>query len=203
MHIDFFVEEISTEYFLESILPKILITDFSYKIHPYQGKQDLLKRLPYRLRGLNKWIPVDHKIFVLIDRDNDDCHQLKENFEEAALNTGLKTKSKPDENGQYQIINRIAIEELEAWYFGDIQALNSAYPRIDINLDKKAPYRDPDAIRGGTWEKLVRELRKKGYKEEITKTKLAQNVSVYMNPSRNSSHSFQVFRDGLISLVNQ
>ena len=40
------------------------------------------------------------------------------------------------------------IEELEAWFFGDIAAIHAAYPRISIHLGGRANYRDPDAITG-------------------------------------------------------
>lgn len=50
----------------------------------------------------------------------------------------------------FQVLNRLAIEELEAWFFGDVAALHSAYPRVPSTLGRRSRYRDPDAIRGGT-----------------------------------------------------
>ena len=186
MHIDFIVEEPSAEYFLESIIPKIFMDDISYKIHTHQCKQDLLNKLPNRLKGYSKWIPDDTKIFILVDNDTNNCHKLKEKLELAAINAGLYTKSKPSDDGQYQVTNRIAIEELEAWFWGDLQALKCAYPRISMNLDKKEGFRNPDAIKGGTWEALERELQRKGYyKEGLRKQQLSQDVSKYIQPLLN------------------
>ncbi|MGD0827532.1 MAG: DUF4276 family protein [Desulfobaccales bacterium] len=54
-----------------------------------------------------------------------------------------------------QVLNRIAIEELESWFFGDGIALKTAYPGIPETLDKKSKYRNPDAIER-TWEALER-----------------------------------------------
>lgn len=34
----------------------------------------------------------------------------------------------------WQLVNRIAIEELEAWYFGDWEAVRTAYPRIPSTI---------------------------------------------------------------------
>ena len=48
------------------------------------------------------------------------------------------------------------IEELEAWFFGDIAAIHAVYPRVSIHLGSRANFRDPDAIPGGTWEALER-----------------------------------------------
>lgn len=87
-------------------------------------------------------------------------------------------------------MNRIAIEELEAWFFGDIQALRAAYPRLSANLGQRERYRDPDAIPGGTWECLERELRQVGYhKGGLQKIALARDVARHMQPERNRSQS--------------
>ena len=52
---------------------------------------------------------------------------------------------------RFQVLNRIAVEELEAWFFGDVQAIHQAYERVSSSLIVKSAYRDPDAIKGGTW----------------------------------------------------
>ena len=52
----------------------------------------------------------------------------------------------------FQLVNRLAVEELEAWFFGDVDAMATAYPRVPRTLAQRAPYRDPDRIKGGTWE---------------------------------------------------
>jgi len=48
----------------------------------------------------------------------------------------------------WQVVNRIAIEELEAWYFGNWPAVVATYPNVPENIPGKAPYRNPDAIAG-------------------------------------------------------
>ena len=117
--------------------------------------------------------------------------------------SGLLTRSSPGAERRFQVSVRLAIEELEAWFFGDTGALCSAYPGLPVSLASQAPYRDPDAIRGGTWEALERELQKAGYHQGgLAKIKAAREISFYMDPARNRSRSFQVFRDGLIGLVS-
>jgi len=202
MHIEFLVEEPSAEAALCNLVPKILGQDLSFKVHSYQGKPDLLKKLLPRLRGYKTWMPGNWRIVVLIDADEEDCRVLKDNLEKKAQDAGLITKSRRRGGSYFQVLNRLAIEELEAWFFGDMDAVRSSYPDISVNLGKKAKYRNPDAIRGGTWEALEREFKRVGYfSSGMSKILVAREVSVHMEPERNRSMSFQVFRQGLLDLV--
>jgi Domain of unknown function (DUF4276) len=200
MHVEFLVEEPSAEAALLNIVPKML-QDVTFRIHPFQGKQDLLNKLLPRLKGYRNWLPEDWKIVVLVDADDEDCKELKVKLEEKAETAGLMTKSRRAGAAYFQVLNRLAIEELEAWFFGDIDALHAVYPRVSLNLGKKANYRDPDAVRGGTWEALEWELKKAGYfRGGFSKISVARDVSVNMVPERNRSKSFQVFHEGLLTL---
>ncbi len=132
----------------------------------------------------------------------DDCLQLKSLLEQIALNSRLTTKSTPDSLGNFLLLNRTAIEELESWYFGDAKAIKRAYPNIKSNIEKQAKYREPDKIIN-TWETLERLLNRYGYyKSGLPKTDVARTISTFMTPDENRSRSFQVFRDGLLSVVN-
>ena len=95
MHFEFLVEEESAETALHNLVPKIVGPDISYDIRVFQGKFDLLKKLPERLRGYRPWLPDDWLIIVLLDRDREDCLQLKAKMEEIARKEGLSTKSNP------------------------------------------------------------------------------------------------------------
>lgn len=204
MHVEFLVEELSLKVALDNLLPKILPDDeeITFDIHDFQGKQNLLDKLPKRLRGYRKWLPDDWRIVILIDRDKQDCIALKKQLETIAKNADFTTKTAAVNELQFQVLNRIIIEELEAWFFGDIEAICTAYPKISSNLATKAKYRDPDAITGGTWEALERELRSY-YPEGLNKLMVAREISQYMHPERNHSKSFQVFVDGLSKLIVQ
>jgi len=202
MHIEFLVEEPSAEAALSNILPKVFGPTTSFAIHPYQGKQDLLKKLPSRFRGYKTWLPEDWRIVVLIDADNEDCRQLKARLEDISRDSNLLTKSATGNRFNFQVLNRLAIEELEAWFFGDVEALHSTYPRISLNLRNKAKYRDPDSIAGGTWEALERELKRVGYYSGgLSKISAAREISMHMVPECNRSHSFQIFRQGLLEII--
>jgi hypothetical protein len=202
MHIEFLVEEYSAEAALKNLLPSILSEETTFAIRPFSGKQDLLSQLPKRLKGYRKWLPEDGRIVVLVDRDRENCRTLKATLEEAAKKAGFITKSGAHGRGGFEVINRLAIEEMEAWYFGDPAALKKAYPRLPDTIGRKALYRNPDAIAGGTWEALERILKQSGYYlSGIPKVETARKVSKYMDPDRNISKSFQVFRDALRELT--
>jgi hypothetical protein len=202
IHLEALVEEPSMEAALHNLLPKI-VPAINFRIITFQGKKDLLKQLPARLRGYARWIPAEYRIVVLIDEDRQDCQELKMMLESAARQAGLMTKTAAQADGSFQVLNRIVIEELEAWFCGDIEALRLAYPNIPASLSQRAPYRHPDAILGGTWETLERVLQKAGYfKAGLAKKELAQTVSHYMQPERNHSPSFQTFCRGLVALVD-
>jgi len=181
---------------LRVLLPRLL-GGLSFEVHPYQGKDDLLKRLPERLKGYSAWLPDDYRIVVIVDRDDDDCVALKQRLEQMATDAGLRSRTNADGRA-YQVVNRLAIEELEAWYFGDWDAVRAAYPRVSETIPSQAKYRDPDAIAGGTWEAFERVLKRAGYFQTgLRKIEAARAVAEYWRPDVNRSRSFQVFRDVL------
>ena len=203
MHIKFFLEEPSAEEALRHILPKILSPHVICIFRVFEGKEDMLEELPNHLKG-HQWIPDDWRLIVLIDEDRKDCHELKAELEQAAHEAGFMTKSSAGPNEDFQVVNRLAIEELEAWFFGDVEALHAAYPRISQNLQHQAKYRNPDAVPGGTYEALERLLIEKNYyTKRISKPTVAQNIAQHMVPSRNRSKSFQVFVEGLKACVGE
>lgn len=193
-----FVEEESAEAALQSILPKLL-PESELQIIRFQGKQNMLRNLLARLRGFKSWLPENYLLLVLVDRDSDDCRELKAQLENIAKRAGLVSKSAARGRSRFQIVNRIAIEELESWFFGDWEAVRRVYAKAPATIPSQAQYRDPDAISGGTWEALERILQSKGYFESgLRKIELARSVAPYMEPTRNNSRSFQVFRDAIV-----
>ncbi len=201
-HIEFLVEEPSMEAALRELLPRI-IGDMSFAIYPHQCKEDLLTSLPKRLRGYSSWIPQGYCIVVVVDGDDDDCLELKERLEESARGAGLISRSRSG-NQPYQVVNRIAIEELEAWFFGDWNAVCTAYPNVNPNIPRKQGFRDPDQITGGTWEALERVLMRAGhFKTGLRKIEASRSIGKYMDPTRNRSRSFQKFRDALMEITSR
>lgn len=188
----FLVEEPSMEQFLEMLLAETFPRD-SFEIHAFQGKPDLERKLGNRLRGFARWMPDTWKIIVLVDRDNDDCEQLKARLMAEALATGLRWKS-PTEPTAWQVAGRIAIEELEAWFFGDWEAVRKAYPRVPPNVASGKSFREPDSISGGTWEAFERTLQRAGYfRTGLLKVEAARSIGKYFRPDVNRSQSFRAF----------
>ncbi len=188
---------------LRLLLPKML-ANTSFEIYPYQCKDELLQRLPERLRGYARWLPRNWRIIVLVDRDNDDCHELKTSLEECSSRAGFVTKTRARIEGTpYIVINRIVIEELEAWYFGDWAAVQAAYPNVPAGIPGRTKYRNPDSIKGGTWEAFERILRRRGhFSGGLRKIEAARSIVPHMDPERNRSRSFQVFHEALREMIS-
>lgn len=195
------VEEESAEAALHSILPRLL-PESEFQIIRFQGKQDMLRNLPARLRGYSSWLPENWSILVLIDRDNDDCMELKGRLEAMARDARLSTKSSVQAGTRFQVALRIVIEELESWFFGDWEAVRAGYPRVSATTPNKERFRDPDGITGGTWEAMEQVLQRAGYyKSGLGKIELARTVAQYMDPARNKSRSFQAFHEAITASV--
>lgn len=194
MHLELLVEEVSAEAALIHLLPRIVEVHVTFAIHSHHGKTDLLNKLPGRLQGYRSWIPADWRIIVLVDEDRADCRELKGQLEIAATKAGFFTRGTAPSGQAYQLVNRIAVEELEAWFFGDVPAIAAAYPGVSPNLGKQAKYRNPDQIGGGTWEALERVLKRAGhYRGGLAKIEAAREIAQHMDPGRNTSPSFRAF----------
>ena len=152
------------------------------------------------MQAYRKWIPSDWRIVVLVDEDRQDCRELKERMERFALDAGFATKSSPV-SGNFCVLNRIAIEELEAWFLGDVDAVVAAYPRAHPGMLQKPRFQDPDSVTGGTAEALQRVLKRAGYyRGGMPKIEVARTISALMDPARNRSRSFKHFWSGLQAL---
>lgn len=199
-HIELLVEEPSMEAALRILLPKML-GELSFEIHPYQGKNDLLSNLHARLLGYAKWLPSTWRIVVVVDRDDENCRKLKARIDQMVAAAGLMPRSRATDK-RFEVLTRLAIEELEAWYFGDWAAVSAAYPGVPPTIPAQEKYRDPDAIAGGTWEALERILQKARYfPVGLAKIEAARSIAKHMVPERNNSRSFQVFRDALAEMA--
>ena len=102
---------------------------------------------------------------------------------------------------------RIAIEEMEAWYFGDRQALTMAYPKAKVDVLQR--YTQDSVC--GTWELLADAIypggsvaiKKAGWPlPGQIKCEWAERIGPLLEPERNVSPSFGKLRDGLRRLVS-
>lgn len=185
------------EAFLRALLPRLLPQDRTFEVHAFQGKSDLLGKLEARLRAYAAWLPANWRVVVVVDRDDDDCRVLKRQLETVSARVGLRTRTRAG-NAQWQLVNRIAIEELEAWYFGDWDAVRAAYPRVPGTVPRRQAFRDSDAVVGGTWEAFERVLQRHGYfKGGLAKIDAARAIGAHIAHERARSRSFAVFCEAI------
>lgn len=129
-----FTEERSAKVMLESLLPRLLPeANCSFICVAFEGKQDLEKQLPIKLRG---WRSPDTRFIVLRDQDSGRCKATKRRLLGICV-----AANKPD------VLVRIACRELESWYFGDLAAVEAALEIGGLShLMAKSKYRNPDGI---------------------------------------------------------
>ena len=77
------VEEPSAQEAMRFLLPNMIGDRAAFKVINMRNKSRLLRDLPARLRAYRKRIDQGEalRIIVLVDRDQDDCEQLKRDLE--------------------------------------------------------------------------------------------------------------------------
>lgn len=190
--------------FLSELLPRYLDPAILWRPIDYGSKWQMLRVLPNRLRGYANYGPAYRpRVLVLIDRDEYNCLALKATLESHTAQCGLTSIRQRAIGGDFDVVNRIVIEELEAWFFGDFAALEAGWPGMGRRANK-ASYRDPDAIVGGTHEALFRALKSAGHLsglDRLPKIETARQMGRLMVPDQNRSHSFRQFWAGLSALA--
>lgn len=179
----FMLEEESMKVLLDILLTKILPKDIKFLCIPHQGKQDLEKSIPRKLRA---WQSPDTTFVIVRDKDGADCIELKKRLVNLCA-----------EAGRSDSLVRIACHELESWFLGDLDAVECAFALKNIaNQQKNRKYKDPDKLSNASQEleKLV-----KGYR----KVSGAKKIAAYMSINQNRSHSFNCFVKGIHQLTQQ
>jgi hypothetical protein len=106
----FLLEEESAKAMLEGLLPRLVggRTHVQPRYIVFEGKQDLESNLTKRLRH---YLNPKAKFIVLRDQDRDDCRKVKH-----SLMALCRKANRP-------AVIRIACHELEAYYLGDLLAV--------------------------------------------------------------------------------
>ncbi len=213
MHIEILVEDSSGQTLLETLVPKILGAQgdpHTWRIHFYKGigripknlngggdpaKRILLDQLPKLLRGYGRTPGID-AVVVVLDSDRRDCVDFLAELKAVAAGC----------NPAPNTLFRIAVEEMEAWYFGDRQALLTAYPRAKADVLNR--YQQDSVCE--TWERLAdaiypggsAAIKKAGWPlPGQVKHEWAEKIGPLLEPDQNISPSFGKLRDGLRRLA--
>ena len=122
---------------LLNVLLHRLFPGLPFRCIEHEGKQDLEKNVPRKLRA---WREPGVRFVVMRDQDSADCHMVK-----------ARLKARCNEGGRADALVRVVCHELEAWYLGDVDSLAGAYPasagRLRRELGRRR-YRDPDTVVG-------------------------------------------------------
>jgi len=129
----FFLEERSAVEMIKGLLPRLRPKPLFYRCIVFEGKQDLEKQLPRKLRG---WRTPNTRFIVIRDQDQSDCKTLKQNLQAICKKAGKR-----------DVVVRIACRELESWYLADLKAVEAGLgiPNL-LRLQNTKKYRNPDEI---------------------------------------------------------
>jgi hypothetical protein len=180
----FLLEESSLENVLKEILPRLIPAKISYICISHQGKQDLAKSIPIKLKAFCNF--PDTKFIIVHDQDSHDCHELKKQLLKICRDAG---------NSQPLI--RIICHELESWFLGDLAAVEKAYDFKPNSLSRQQnnrKYRDPDRLNSAKQE--LQRLVKEYYAGTHSK-----RIAPHLSLTKNTSRSFQTFLQGLKNVV--
>ena len=172
----FLLEEYSMKALLDGLLPR-LFPNLSFLCLPHEGKGDLEKSIPRKLRG---WQEPGVRFVIVRDNDRGDCKILKEHLRELCL------------VGQEEhCLIRLACQELEAWYLGEPDALAEVFKKESLRkIGSRARFRRPDAVPFPATElaKLV---------PQYQKVSGSRALADHLTRERNCSPSFHAMMDGV------
>ena len=163
-------EEPSAKDLLDGLLPRLLPAGWTFRCIPYEGKQDLEKRMGLLLRV---WRNPEAQFLILRDQDSGDCHAIKADLMERCHAAGRRNS-----------LVRIACRELEAWVIGDLPAFADEFSApAAAKARNKAKFRNPDLLGSP-----VTELRQfvSGYQKRDG----ARRMGLRLDAASNQSPSF-------------
>ncbi len=148
----FLLEEASAKAMLEGLLPRLIDHRIHVRLIAFEGKQDLEKKLPLRLRA---YLNPRARFLVLRDQDSaPDCNLVKHKLRQLCENAG---------RGHASLV-RIACHELETIYLADLQAIESAMGVSGLAKHQNtARFRQPDRLESPSSE--LRKLTRGNYQK--------------------------------------
>lgn len=205
MRLHVLVEGPSEAALLKGWLPRFL-PQHSFKVIQHRGKgrlpadpvqkpdprrQGLLDQLPAKLRAYGRTLKSEtDRVLVLVDLDHQDCMDLKRRLVEVANSCEPRPV----------VMFRIAIEETEAFYLGDLLAVRAAYPQA--KLHKMKDYVQ-DGIYG-TWELFGQVIGAQVEDKVGWAGRMATHLGTrWTGKGRNASPSFRHLCRALLTLAGE
>lgn len=182
MKIVFLVEELSMKECLRGLLPRIIPEHICFQIIPHDGKTDLEKSIPRKLRG---WNEPDVHFVVIRDKDAADCRQVKKHLVHLC-----KKGNRPD------TLVRIACHSLESWFLGDFPAMGKVFHSKIDRYKNTAKFRCPDRLTNPV-EEITRLI------PSYSKVRGARMIGPCLSIEENRSASYLTFIRGVSSLVEK
>jgi hypothetical protein len=176
----FMLEEPSMKTLLEELLPR-LFPALDFLCIPHEGKSDLEKSIPRKLRA---WEVPGDRFVVVRDNDGGDCLALKQRL------GGLCQSA-----GRTDTLIRIVCQELEAWYLGQPDAIAVAFAEPGIPAKcRTARFRNPDTIPrpSDDLNNLCPRFQKVGG---------ARLMAAHLSYAQNCSGSFRMFVEGIARIT--
>ncbi|MCD4727130.1 MAG: DUF4276 family protein [Pirellulales bacterium] len=177
----FLLEERSIQEVLKVVVPPLLPDNIVCRFVPHEGKNDLEKSIPRKLRawqGGNVW-------FVVVrDKNSSDCKAVKRKL------------LKLCEQGRCsETLVRIVCHHLESWFLGDLAAVEKAFNLRGIaKRHSKRKFSAPDRLANA--EQELRRLAP--MYQKIGGSRL---IAPHMNIEKNTSHSLKVLISGIHRLA--
>jgi len=209
MHFEILVEDASGKTALDLIVPRILGDDHTFNVHSYKGigripvnlnpnqdpkKRILLNQLPRLISGYGKTFssyPEEYRasLFIVCDLDDRSLGAFRSEL------VALAEDCHPRPPFEFCL----AIEEGEAWFLGDKDAIKKAFPKAKDSILNA--YTNDSIC--GTWEKLAdavypggaKALQAEGWQRiGAEKSRWASLIAPHMSVDANLSPSFEYFK---------
>ena len=179
----FCLEEASARRFLEGVVSRVNQQNVPVRYIVFEGKQDLEGSLERRIKGYRN----PDAIFIIM-RDQDgapDCKVIKQKLKKICVKAGRS-----------EAVVRIACRELEAFYWGDLAAVERALGVSGLRkLSTKAQFRDSDSIVNPARE--LNTATKGLYQKVLGSEMIGREISV----DHCTSRSFQALRDSVLAVI--
>ena len=182
----FLVEGEAERCLLDTFLPRVLPEGVGHRVIPFQGKQDMEKRMNMRIRG---YLNPQARFIVLRDQDSHtDCIALKRSLQERCAGTQREA----------HCLVRIACTELETFYLADLAAVGQALGISGLDrYQSQRKFRDPDRL--GSPSRELSALTKNRYEKRDGSARIGQHLAL----ENTRSPSFHHFVTGIRRLSAQ